>query len=36
MYKLSSSNKIRIKENAFMASLFPISKINIDFNKNTK
>ena len=36
MYKTNSSNKIRIKENALMASLFSISKINIDFNKNTK
>lgn len=36
MYKTNSSNKIRIKENAFMASLFSISKINNDFYKNTK
>ena len=36
MYKTTSSNRIKIKQNALMASLFPISKINIDFNKNTK
>lgn len=36
MYKTNSSNKIKVKQNAFMASLFPISKNNIDFNKNTK
>lgn len=32
MYYLMHTNKIKIRENAFTASLFPISKINI-YNK---
>ena len=36
MKKTVIGNRIKIKENVFMASLFSIFKSNIYFNKNTK
>ena len=36
MQKTANFNRIKINKNASLASLFPILKINIYFNKNTK